>query len=111
MKRLILSAIAALVFSGAAHAAPTHPGTTPPVCKSIGLLAEAIAIDRDAGHAQTDMMRDALEADVPLNVQRLTISMIETIYNDAAFVRQPPKQIGGMFLLACVAKLGPQRPL
>jgi len=111
VKRLILSAIAALVFAGAASAAPDRPGATPPVCKSIGELAEAIATDRDAGRTQTDMIRDVLETPVSLNWQRLSISMIEDIYNGDAFVRQPPKQIGGMFLLACIAKLGSKNPL
>ncbi|MEY9435562.1 hypothetical protein [Bradyrhizobium elkanii] len=104
MKKLILT-IAALVFASAAHA-----GTTPPLCKNIGDLAEAIAMDRDAGLPQTKLIRSALDADVPLETQRLTITMIEAIYNSDVFVRQPPKKIGAAYLLACIKKLETQRP-
>ncbi len=105
MKKLILT-IAALVFASAAHAASTSE-----ICKNVGTLAEVIATKRDAGLPQTDLMRSALDGESSLEVQRFTIGLIEDIYNDDAFVRQPPAKIGAAFLLACLVKLSPKRPV
>lgn len=109
MKKLILT-IAALVIAGTAHASGVSKETTT-ICKAVGSLAESIAKDRDAGETQTDLIRGVLDSDASLNMQRIAITMIEAIYNDDAFVRQPPAKIGSAYLLACIAKLGPKRPV